>query len=111
MYLYYNFTLTTHKMSKQDDRSAELYFILEYSLHKYYDIRSHEHYKGTIDCEICTDSLNKKVVMEFPCGHCFHYMCIYKNIIGYKRYNCPSCNYQLTFSKTTAQYHNRTNGD
>ena len=80
------------------NKEIEKYFILEYVLHKYYGIKSHTSSSINTSCEICLDNLKDGVVMELPCGHSYHYLCIYANLIEYKRYSCPSCNYKLVFN-------------
>lgn len=74
----------------------ERFFLLEYVLQNNYGWEADDNYNIDKDCCICYESVKDTPVMKIPCGHVFHYDCVYTSILKFNRYNCCECNKKYT---------------
>ena len=57
-----------------------------------YGCKQFENYNGTAgQCDICKDDLNDTYVLKTPCGHYFHWRCIYLSL-KHDYFQCIECN-------------------
>jgi hypothetical protein len=75
--------------SKTDDVIAEILLDLKY------DCTINEKAQCNKTCSICFSEVNDSYTIELKCSHTFHRECFMKNLLDYKRTQCPNCQYTM----------------